>query len=228
MVGSPPRGVEVGRGKVRLFQPSLPNNRPEGCSSSSTIVSLWHKKKKVKKIGQKQSFLFQSQYNIVLSMQSPKHYRSNTFFIYLQRNIVFHVQSPTFKDQQHGFIVFWFIIFLQFKKRYRSKAIYGAWNCLVHYLSSEVIKVCTGEFNCIKIFHLISSLSRHKIYSSYTICINYFLPMHEIIFLVIRKFTWLHYKIWKYSFIASFKSYSYSTIYEFMYWINLNAFNIYM
>lgn len=161
-------------------------------------------------------------------MQSPKHYRSNTFFIYLQRNIVFHVQSPTFKDQQHGFIVFWFIIFLQFKKRYRSKAIYNAWNCLVYYLSSEVIKVCTGEFHCIKIFHLISSLSRHKIYSSYTICINYFLPMHEIIFLVIRIFTWLHYKIWKYSFIASFKSYSYSAIYEFMFWVNLNAFNIYM
>lgn len=120
-------------------------------------------------------------------MQSPKHYRSNTFFIYLQRNIVFHVQSPTFKDQQHGFIVFWFIIFLQFKKRYRSKAIYNAWNCLVHYLSSEVIKVCTGEFHCIKIFYLISSLSRHTIYSSYTICINYFLPIHEIMLLVIKK-----------------------------------------
>lgn len=153
MVGSPPRGVEVGRGKVRLFQPSLPNNRPEGCSSSSTIVSLWHKEK----IGQKQSFLFHSQYNVVLSMQSPKNYRSNTFFIYLQRNIVFHVQSPTFKDQQHGFIVFCIIIFLQFKIRFRSKPIYDAWNCFVHYLSSEVIKVRTGEFHCIKIFNLISS-----------------------------------------------------------------------
>lgn len=77
-----------------------------------------------KKVGQKQSLLFHSQYNNVLSMQSPKIYRSNTFFIYLQRNIVFHVQSPTFKDQQHGFIVFCTIIFLQFKKRYRSKPIY--------------------------------------------------------------------------------------------------------
>lgn len=134
-----------------------------------------------------QSFLFHSQYNIVLSMQSPKHYRSNTFFIYLQRNIVFHVQSPTFKDQQHGFIVFCTTIFLQFKKRYRSKAIYDAWNRFVHYLSSKVIEVCTGEFHCIEIFYLISSLSRHKIYSSYTICINYFLPIHEIILLVIKK-----------------------------------------
>lgn len=113
-----PEGSGGGQGEG----PSVPALPPKQQTRGLLILlynclSVAQKKNRSKKLGQKQSLLFQSQYNIVLSMQSLKNYRSNTFFIYLQRNIVFHVQSPTFKDQQHGFIVFCTIIFLQFKKK---------------------------------------------------------------------------------------------------------------
>lgn len=115
--GVPRGGWRWAGGRSVCSSPPSQTTDPRAAHPLLQLSLCGTKKNRSKKLGQKQSLLFQSQYNIVLSMQSLKNYRSNTFFIYLQRNIVFHVQSPTFKDQQHGFIVFCTIIFLQFKKK---------------------------------------------------------------------------------------------------------------